>query len=188
MNHPQPRPLRVTRTPPSGGQSRRPGGAGSAGFLRVGTRLLAAGTALAVLPAHALLPTVPSPAVEAAAPVVGASGLMQAGLGMVVVLGLIFLCAWLARRLGLQRFGGGHVVKVVSSSSVGQRERIVVVEVGATWLVLGVTPSQINTLHTLPAQAVSGTAGLSEAAALKPVDLFAQKLRESLTGKSRRTS
>jgi len=141
--------------------------------------------AFAVLPVHAVLPTVPSPAAEAAAPVVGASGVLQAGLGMAVVLGLIFLCAWLARRFGLQRFGGGHVVKVVSSSSVGQRERVVVVEVGATWLVLGVTPSQINTLHTLPAQAVPGSAPAApNAAAFKPIDLFAQKLRESLTGKS----
>jgi len=142
--------------------------------------------ALAALPVHAVLPTVPSHSAEAA-PAVGASGLMQAGLGMMVVLGLIFLCAWLARRFGLQRFGGGHVVKVVSNSSVGQRERVVVVEVGATWLVLGVTPSQINTLHTLPAQAVPqapASAG-AERTPTNPLDLFAQKLRESLTGKTR---
>ena len=100
------------------------------------------------------LPTVPSHAVEVA-PVVGASGLLQAGLGMLMVLGLIFACAWLARRFGLQRFGGGgQVVKVVSSASVGQRERVVVVEVSGTWLVLGVTSSQINTLHSLPAQSL----------------------------------
>ncbi|MDM0074594.1 flagellar biosynthetic protein FliO [Variovorax sp. J2P1-59] len=142
--------------------------------------------ALASLPALAALPTVPSQSATEAAPAVGAGGLLQAGLGMAVVLGLIFLCAWLARRFGLQRFGGGHVVKVVSSSSVGQRERVVVVEVGATWLVLGVTPSQINTLHTLPAQAVPGSAPAAPAAAVfKPLDLFAQKLRESLTGKPR---
>jgi flagellar protein FliO/FliZ len=152
----------------------------------LGARLVVATMAFSSLPALAVLPTVPSPAVEAAAPVVGASGLMQAGLGMVVVVGLIFLCAWVARRFGLQRFGGGHVVKVVSSSSVGQRERVVVVEVGATWLVLGVTPSQINTLHTLPAQTVSGLPVAPDMATVKPIDLFAQKLRESLTGKTRR--
>ncbi len=110
---------------------------------------------------------------------------MQAGFGMVAVLGLIFLCAWLARRFGLQRFGGGHVVKVVSSSNVGQRERVVVVEVGGTWLVLGVTPTQVNTLHTLPAQAVPQAPAAAPVAALKPIDLFAQKLRESITGTSR---
>ena len=92
------------------------------------------------------------------APVVGEkSRAVQAGLGMLLVLGLIFACAWLARRFGLQRFGGGgQVVKVVSTASIGQRERVVVVEVADTWLVLGVTSNQINTLHSLPAQSVPG--------------------------------
>ena len=132
------------------------------------------------LPALAALPTVPTPA--EAAPAVGASGLLQAGFGMLVVLGLIFACAWMARRFGLQRFGGGNVVKVVSSSMVGQRERVVVVEVGATWLVLGVTASQINTLHTLPAQAVASAPAASplDTKTSQALGLFAQKLRESL--------
>ena len=135
------------------------------------------------------LPTVPSQAVEVAAPVVGASGLLQAGFGMLMVLGLIFACAWLAPRFGLERSGGGaQVVKVVSSSSVGQRERVVVVEVAGTWLVLGVTSNQTNTLHSLPAQSVPGATAAPALAARGPVDLFAQKLRESLTGKARPAS
>ena len=81
--------------------------------------------------------------------------------------------------------GGGHLVKVVSSAALGQRERVVVVEVGGQWLVLGVTSSQVNMLHTLPAQAqpASGTAG-TPAAMNNPVELFARKLRESLSGKT----
>jgi flagellar protein FliO/FliZ len=132
------------------------------------------------------LPTVPTPVHEVAPAAVGASGLLQAGFGMAMVVGLIFLCAWLARRFGLQRLGGGHLVKVVSSAAVGQRERVVVVEVADTWLVLGVTPSQVNTLHTLPAQAQPHTqAGAAMASApANPVELFARKLRESLTGKT----
>lgn len=136
------------------------------------------------LAAHAALPTVPTPVESAAGPAVGASGLLQAGFGMFVVLGLIFLCAWAARRFGLQRLGSGHLVKVVGSTMVGQRERVVVVEVGSTWLVLGVTASQVNTLHSLPAQA-GGTAlpASPDARDLRiagAANLFAQKLRESL--------
>jgi flagellar protein FliO/FliZ len=147
-------------------------------------RRVAASIAVAAcgLAAHAALPTVPSP--PEAAPAVGASSLLQAGFGMFAVLGLIFLCAWAARRFGLQRLGGGQFVKVVSSTMVGQRERVVVVEVGATWLVLGVTSSQVNTLHSMPAQAVPATPG---ATASMPdprfagaAGLFAQKLRDSL--------
>lgn len=155
--------------------------------LLAGAALLPALWAQAVHTAHAALPTVPTPVHEAAPAATGASGLLQAGFGMAVVVGLIFGCAWLARRFGLQRLGGGHLVKVVSSASVGQRERVVVVEVGDTWLVLGVTPSQVNTLHTLPAQAhAAGTsAAQANASALhNPVELFARKLRESLSGKS----
>ncbi|WP_432727130.1 flagellar biosynthetic protein FliO [Variovorax sp. W6] len=132
------------------------------------------------------LPTVPTPVHDVAPAAVGASGLLQAGFGMAVVVGLIFLCAWLARRFGLQRLGGGHLVKVVSSAAVGQRERVVVVEVADTWLVLGVTPSQVNTLHTLPAQAQPHSAAPSAPAAApsRHVELFARKLRESLSGKT----
>ena len=133
-------------------------------------------------PAYAALPTVPSPVTEAS-PLVGASGLLQAGLGMLLVLGLIFLFAWMARRFGLQRLGGSQVVKVISSSMLGQRERVVVVEVGATWLVLGVTASQINTLHTLPAPALPLTPAPPDTGAHNTIGLFAQKLRDSLNGK-----
>lgn len=143
----------------------------------------AAGAVLALvaaMPAWPALPTVP--ALPEAAPAAGAGGLLQAGLGMVLVLGLIFLCAWLARRFGLQRFGGSPLVKVVSSAAVGQRERVVVVDVGGTWLVLGVTPQQVNTLHTMAPQALPATPGAAAApgstAALG--QLFAARLREAL--------
>jgi flagellar protein FliO/FliZ len=133
------------------------------------------------------LPTVPTPVHDVAPAAVGASGLLQAGFGMAAVVGLIFLCAWLARRFGLQRLGSGQLVKVVSSAAVGQRERVVVVEVGDTWLVLGVTPSQVNTLHTLPAQThAAAAAPVSSSVAPTPVELFARKLREALSGKPHR--
>jgi flagellar protein FliO/FliZ len=33
---------------------------------------------------------------------------------------------------------------------IGNRERIVLVEVADTWIVVGLVPGQIRTLHTLP--------------------------------------
>lgn len=149
--------------------------------------LLARGTVLLALglhAAHAALPTVSTPVREAAQPpAVGGAGLLQAGFGMAAVVGLIFLCAWLARRFGLQRLGGGQVVKVVSTAMVGPRERVVVVDVAGQWLVLGVTSSQVRTLHTLPAQATP--AAVTPLSPQNPVGLFAQKLRDSLAGKAR---
>ena len=99
----------------------------------------------------AALPTVPTPAAE---PVrsFAAAGLVQAGFGLAVVVGLIFLFAWVVRRFGLQPSGNGRLLKVVSSAMVGQRERVVVVEIGDAWLVLGVAAGQVRTLHTMPAE------------------------------------
>jgi flagellar protein FliO/FliZ len=39
---------------------------------------------------------------------------------------------------------------VVGGVMLGPRERLVVVEVGDTWLLLGVGGGQVNILHTLP--------------------------------------
>ena len=101
--------------------------------------------------AGAVLPTVPTLAAE---PVrsFAAAGLVQAGWGLAVVIGLIFLFAWVVRRFGLQPSGNGRLLKVVSSVMVGQRERVVVVEIGDAWLVLGVAAGQVRTLHTMPAE------------------------------------
>ena len=135
--------------------------------------LLLAGFSLS---ARAVLPTVPTAAAE---PVhaFGAAGLLQAGLGLGFVLAMIFGCAWLARRFGLQASGNGRLLKVVSSAMVGQRERVVVVEIGGQWLVLGVAPGQVSALHTLPAQSLPDA---GPQATLPGSGAFSQKLFESV--------
>ncbi|HDJ1441213.1 TPA: flagellar biosynthetic protein FliO [Serratia rubidaea] len=68
------------------------------------------------------------------------------------VLLLILLAGWLFRRLGFApQKRGGALLNLRASCQVGQRERVVVVEVDNTWLVLGVTAQQITPLHTLSA-------------------------------------
>ncbi|SFB22313.1 flagellar protein FliO/FliZ [Collimonas sp. OK607] len=136
------------------------------------------------LPASAMIATPPAAVTATAAPSWGATGLLQAASGLAVVLALIFLCAWVARRLGLQKHNSGRLVKVIASTSIGQRERVVVVEIGGTWLALGVTPGQIQSLHTMPAQELAEEVKLPIArgaiAATNAASAFAQKLRESL--------
>ena len=130
------------------------------------------------LAAHAVLPTVPSPVAEPARTFAGA-GLLQAGFGLAVVIGLIFLFAWVARRLGLQQSGSGRLLKVVSSAMVGQRERVVVVEIGGTWLVLGVAAGQVHALHTLPAGKLPEPQAMS-ANGFSGTNAFSQKLLDSM--------
>lgn len=84
--------------------------------------------------------------------------ILQILLSFVAVIAFIFGFAWLMRRSG--RFGaaGGRGLRIVSSLSLGMREKIVVVKVGDTSLVVGVAPGQIRTLHVM-----EGDASLPEA-------------------------
>ncbi|MDK2658167.1 flagellar biosynthetic protein FliO [Cupriavidus consociatus] len=93
----------------------------------------------------------PAPAIS------GAGSLAQAGLGLFAVIALILGMAWLARRAGLVRHATGGMMKVVGSTMLGARQRLVLVEVGDTWLVLGVSPGEIRPLHSMPANATGGT-------------------------------
>ncbi|XBS68370.1 flagellar biosynthetic protein FliO [Acerihabitans sp. KWT182] len=88
-----------------------------------------------------------------AAPTFNAAGaLSQVGGTLGVILLLIVVGAWLVRKLGLApSVKPSRRLRVLAGCSVGQRERVVVVEVEGTWLVLGVTPQHITPLHTLPA-------------------------------------
>lgn len=74
---------------------------------------------------------------------------MQIILSLLLVLAAIVLVAWLLKRMNAVRQGSGHLLKVLGGVSIGQRERIVLIEVEDTWLVVGVGPGQIRTLHTL---------------------------------------
>lgn len=85
------------------------------------------------------------------APVVSTAGsLLQVFIGLVAVLLLIAGAAWMAKRLGVTQVGASNLLRVISSASVGTRERVVVVEVGESWLVVGVAPGSVNALATLP--------------------------------------
>jgi flagellar protein FliO/FliZ len=98
-------------------------------------------------------------AAAAAGEVTSASGSMfQVMLGLVVVLAVMAGAAWLLKRFGpIQRDSIG-AVKIIGASAVGQRERVVLVEVADTWLVIGVAPGHVTALHTMPKGKVSGGA------------------------------
>ncbi|WP_319381575.1 flagellar biosynthetic protein FliO [Thiomicrorhabdus sp.] len=74
---------------------------------------------------------------------------LQILLSLLLVIGIIFVSAWLLRRYG--RFPGvaNGQLKVIGALSVGQRERILLLQVGEEQLLVGVTSSRISTLHRL---------------------------------------
>ena len=79
-----------------------------------------------------------------------AGGMLQVFLVLLFVLGLIIVAAWLMRRFSLLPTAAGRHLRVVSGIMVGQRERVVIVEVQGQWLVLGVTAQNVNLLSSLP--------------------------------------
>jgi flagellar protein FliO/FliZ len=112
----------------------------------------------------------------------GFAALFQAVFGLLLVVGLILACAWVARRFGVNRQAPRHgLVKFVSSTALSQKERVVVVEIDNTWLVLGVAPGSVSHLHTLPARE-SAQAAASPAVA-PHVSQFAMDFRQRLSEK-----
>ena len=71
--------------------------------------------------------------------------------GLAIVIGLLLGTAFLMRRLnGGRAFGQAGPMRIVAQLMISARERVVLLEVGEQWIVVGVVPGQIKTLHTLP--------------------------------------
>ena len=85
---------------------------------------------------------------------------LRTTLGLVLVVAVILVMAWMARRSGFAaRQGGGTGLKLVSRLSLGPRQNVLVVQTQDTWLVLGQTATSITLLHTMPAQAAPEAPG-----------------------------
>lgn len=95
------------------------------------------------LPLEAVAETAPSPGVSA-------GSFVQALLALGLVVAVLFGTAWFIRKTGGSKGFGQGGMRIIGGVSLGPRERIVLVEVGDAWLVIGIVPGQIRTLHTLP--------------------------------------
>ncbi|OHX11729.1 flagellar biosynthetic protein FliO [Chromobacterium sphagni] len=119
-------------------------------------------------------PLMAAPAVAPAAAPSPFVSLVQVILGLAVVLGAIVGVAWLFKRLSGGVMGAAGRLRVVGGTMVGQKERVVIVELEGEWLVLGVTPSQVNLLSKMPRPE-----GADQPPA-EPADPFARWLKAAL--------
>ena len=110
-------------------------------------------------------------------PVISTESTVQMIGALLLVLAVIVVGTGLLKRFSLIPAAASGVVKVVAAAGVGQRERVVVVEIDQTWLVLGVAPGRVNKLHTMtkPGSDASGTNPDHP-----PVETFATQLNQSM--------
>ncbi|SAL39859.1 flagellar biosynthesis protein, FliO [Caballeronia arvi] len=117
-----------------------------------------------------------------AVPSLGFGAVLQTLIGLVVVIGFVFGCAWLARTFGFQGGKRSGLVKVVGGASLGNKERVAVIEVGDTWLVLGAGPGNVRLLHTMPAGSAE-VEGVSVPASSSSGS-FGARFRDALAGEA----
>jgi len=74
-------------------------------------------------------------------------------LGFLVVIALIPVALWLLKRTPMGAGSAQGTMRAIGALPLSQNQRLITVEVGhgdqRKWLVLGVTPQQITTLHTM---------------------------------------
>jgi flagellar protein FliO/FliZ len=99
---------------------------------------------------HLLAATAGEETAEAVKQVEGAVGVgdvFQVLVALLFVVMLIIVTAWFFRRFSGVTFSRNGALKLLAGISVGQRERIVLVQAGEVQLLLGVSPGNVRTLH-----------------------------------------
>ncbi len=117
-------------------------------------------TVPAAAPATAIatLPAKPPAPMATANP--SAGNLLQTIFALCVVLGLLGILTWVLKRYGPKQTSGSANLRLVGALNLGGRERIMVVEVGDQWIVVGASPGRVNALATMPKQNAPSTIAL----------------------------
>jgi flagellar biosynthetic protein FliO len=108
--------------------------------------------------------------------------LLQTLFALIVVLGVLGALAWFLKRYGPKAMGGSANLRVVGSLNLGGRERLLVVEIGNQWVVVGASPGRVNALATMPKQESADMAGTGATLAphAPPANSFADWLKQTI--------
>jgi flagellar protein FliO/FliZ len=111
--------------------------------------------------------------------------LLQTMFALIAVLLLLAALAWFLKRYGPKVSGGTANLRIVGALNLGGRERLLVVEVGDQWIVVGASPGRVNALATMPRQEhpnalPSGADGATLAPHQTPASNFADWLKQTI--------
>ncbi len=131
----------------------------------------------------ALPVSVPLQAADRAPSPIGMAGeimdgafMLQFVVGLAIVLVSIVGLAWLMKRAGGLRSSAQGTLRVIDGIALSARERIVLVQVGDTQVLLGVAPGRVNRVHVLDEK-------VSPEAQVKPAPVnFAERLKHVMGG------
>lgn len=111
---------------------------------------------------------------------IGMAVLGKTAAALALVIAIILICTALLKRWNNLRTRHGAHLRIVGTTAVGNRERIVIVEVEDTWLVLGVGSGRITKLHERPAPEERSPATESPSSSR-----FSQRLAKALAASRR---
>lgn len=132
------------------------------------TALIAVCSVLPVAPVFAA--TVPR-----AAPV-GVGDVLNMGTGLILVIAAILVTGWLYSRTQKMRGASSDLIRIVASQPLGTRERVLLLQVADKQLLVGMTSTQVQTLHVF-----DEPIAITEA----PVNGFAERLRAAVKGQQK---
>lgn len=72
---------------------------------------------------------------------------MKMMFGLLMVVALIFLLAFVVKRMNVVGIGNGYFFKIISTISLGTRDKLILVKAGDNYLLLGVSANGITKLH-----------------------------------------
>lgn len=106
---------------------------------------------------------------------VGSAEVLSVTGGLVSVVAAILLAAYVYSRMKGPKIGGSNVINIIASQPLGPKERIVLVEIAGTQFAIGMTTSNVQTLHVFDKPVISPDAMAVQSG-------FADRLKDALRG------
>lgn len=111
-------------------------------------------------------------------PVIDGADILSLGASMLIVVVAVIALGWLYSRFRFSGGASGDVINVVASRALGPKERLVLIEVADQQLLVGMTATQVRTLHTFDKRVVTAPAS-------RDLPGFADRLRAAVRGASK---